>query len=133
MTGAPSSRQNAPVTFVVYTRRPPAPELAAALIGRGHSVMERGFSAAMHELLHVLRPDVIVACLNPADAGDLEAFQSLKTAARESLIVLASTSADEVAAIHVLDQGADAYMGSQTPPEVVRDRRSLGGDRYPAP
>ncbi|HEX6032055.1 MAG TPA: response regulator transcription factor, partial [Tepidiformaceae bacterium] len=107
------------MTFVVYTRRPPNAMLSAGLIRRGHSVLERGFSAVMHELLHDLRPDLLVACVDPSDADDLSALHHLRVAAPDaSILVLTPTSSDE-ALLAALNLGVDCCLPAESSADVV--------------
>src|SRR5262245_54370417 len=119
MTRPSTHSSSPPVTFVVYTRRPPAATLSTALIRRGHSVLERGFSAVMHELLHDLRPDLIVAALDPSDAEDLGALRQLTLAARDSAILVLSPSLTNSAALPALDLGVDCVLGAESSADII--------------
>jgi DNA-binding response OmpR family regulator len=119
MTQSPSSQTNPPLTFVVYTRRAPSASLSAALIRHGHSVMERGFSAVMHELLHDLRPDLLVVCVDPADPEDLSALERLMLAARNSLTLVLGPTMSESTVLPALELGVDCCMSADISTEVI--------------
>lgn len=117
--GRSASTDSPPVTFVVYTRRPPSGLLSAALIRRGHSVLERGFSAVMHELMHDLRPDLLIVCVDPADPDDLSALHHVRLAAPEASLLMVTPSLAEEPVLAAFNLGVDACLPADCSAEII--------------
>jgi two-component system response regulator MprA len=121
MTRPPTdfSLEPPPLVFVVYAHEAPDASLSAELIRRGYSVLERGVSAALHQLLNELHPALVILCLDPERSDDADALRYVRSRVeKSSLLVLLPVNQDQ-SMQRALELGADFCLSAGLPGPLI--------------
>lgn len=118
------------MAVVVSTRPYGALDLISLLIQQKFTSTERGAAEAL-SFVHHLRPDLVIAVVDPSRFGDLELLRSIARATSALIMVLAPTGESIAAALRA---GADLFLRDSDAREALEAqllairRRMPGGE-----
>ena len=114
ITGRPG-----PVACLVFTRQPPPGAVVSELFRRGFMVIERPFSDTLHDLLAEIRPDVVLATLDPREEEDIGALRQVAAHAADRIVLAVIEPYTDQLAMIALEAGAVVVLAATASPELT--------------